>query len=105
MNAPSDIRRWAVIASRVSVLGACFWFALGGLLYFAHWPTLGGILVGLTSLQVVLAIALAAILRRLRRWPDTPQKGFAVAFAFGLLPIIIAACVIVTGWVLSLSSS
>ena len=78
---------------------------LVGLLYFTHWPGLGGVLVGLTSLQVVFAIASAAVLRRLRRWPDTPQKGFAVAFAFGLLPVIIAACVSVTGWALLLLGS
>ena len=105
MTAPADIQRWATITSRLSVSGACLWFALGGLLFLTHWPALGGILVGLTSLQVVLSIASGAVLRRLRRWPDTPQRRFALAFLFGLLPVIIAACVVVTGWILLLSGS
>ena len=105
MTAPANIQRWASITTRLSVSGACLWFVLVGVLYVTRWPALGGVLVGLTSLQVVFAIAAAAVLRRLRRWPDTPQRRLAVAFAFGLLPVIITAYMVVTGWVLLLSGS
>ena len=103
MTAPANIQKWAAITSTLSASGTCLWFVLGSVLYFVRWPALGGLLVGLTSLQVVFLIALGVILRQLRRWPDTPQRRFAVAFAFGLLPVIIAVCVVVTGWVLLLS--
>src|SRR6266446_4339077 len=105
MTAPSNIQRWAAITTTLLVSGACLWFVLGGLLYLTHWPALGGIFVVLTSLQAIFAIAAGAVLRRLRRWPDPPQRRFAVAFVFGLLPVIIAACFVVTSWVLLLSGS
>jgi amino acid transporter len=105
MTAPSNIQRLAAITSTLSASGACLWFVLASVLYFTSWPPLGGILVGLTTLQVVFSIASGAVLRRLRRWPDTPQRMFALAFGFGVLPVVIVACVVVTGWVLLLSGS
>ena len=101
-TAPYHLFRWASLISRTCVLGTCLWFCVGTLLWIIGSPILLATLAGLTSLQVVVAIAETAVLSHLRKWPGTPYRKHFIALGIGLLPIVIATLTIVTGWVLLL---
>ena len=100
---PYSIQKWASVTANLAVAGACLWFVVAGAVYLTHWPLLGGVLVGLTCVQAILGIAGTAVYRRLRRRTHASLNKLAAAYAFGLMPVIIFACVVITGLLLHLA--
>ncbi len=87
--APAPLQKWAVMAANLALCGACVWLMFMGLFLATEKRWFFAALMIATAVQALLECSLFSVVRRLRRWPDTPRLAFCrFALGLGLLPLL-----------------